>query len=83
MTHLESLPVGRQGILENVFNDFLRFFFEDAEKLFDLNKGFQFLNKELEQLFPAENIEHPKFVDKLVKVFTKEGKDKWILVHIV
>lgn len=71
-----------KGILENVFDDFLRFFFEGAENLFDFNKGFQFLDKELEQLFPAEDIGHPKFVDKLVKVFTKEGKDEWILVHV-
>ncbi|HXL57000.1 MAG TPA: hypothetical protein VN958_12120, partial [Chitinophagaceae bacterium] len=71
-----------KGILENVFDDFLRFFFKDAEKLFNINKGFQFLDKELEQLFPSEDMQHPKFVDKLVKVFTKEGKDEWILVHI-
>lgn len=57
-----------KGILENVFDDFLTFFFEDAEKLFDMSKGFQFLDKELEQLFPAEDMQYPKFVDKLVKV---------------
>ena len=62
--------------------DFLKFFFEDAEKLFDMERGFQFLDKELEQLFPTEEIEAPKFVDKLVKVFTKTGEEDWILVHI-
>lgn len=36
----------------------------------------------MEQLFPAEDMQHSKFVDTLVKVFTKEGKDEWILVHI-
>ena len=60
-----------KGILENVYEDFLRFFFKDADKLFDIEKGFQFLDKELEQLFPADDLESPKFVDKLVKVFTK------------
>ncbi len=49
---------------------------------FDFEKGFQFLDKELEQLFPVEEMEAPKFVDKLVKVFTKTGKEEWILVHI-
>jgi len=62
-----------KGILENVYEDFLRFFFENADKLFDIEKGFQFLDKELEQLFPADKLESPKFVDKLVKVFTKNG----------
>src|ERR1700712_1054605 len=71
-----------KGILENIFDDFLRFFFKDADILFDFEKGFQFLDKELEQLFPFENGEAPKFVDKLVKVFTKAGKEEWILVHI-
>ncbi len=71
-----------KGILENTFDDFLRFVFKDADKLLDLEKGFQFLDKELEQLFPSDDAGHPKFVDKLVKVCTKEGKDEWILVHV-
>lgn len=71
-----------KGILENVYEDFLRFFFENADELFNIEKGFQFLDKELEQLFPTEDIESPKFVDKLVKVFTKRGTEDWILVHI-
>ncbi len=71
-----------KGILENIFDDFLRFFFEDADTIFDFEKGFQFLDKELEQLFPVEESESPKFVDKLVKVFTKAGKEEWMLIHI-
>ncbi|MCF2445489.1 hypothetical protein L0657_16115 [Dyadobacter sp. CY345] len=71
-----------KGILENIFGDFLLFFFNNADEVFDTKKGFQFLDKELEQLFPAEEILAPKFVDKLVKVFTKSGKQEWILLHI-
>lgn len=71
-----------KGILENVFADFLRFFFKDADRLFDLEKGFEFLDKELEQLFPTEEVRSPKFVDKLVKVFSRTGDEKWILVHV-
>ena len=33
------------------------------------------------QLFPAGK-GRQKFVDKLVKVFTKDGQEQWILVHI-
>ena len=71
-----------KGVLENLFDDFLRFFFPDADKLFDMKKRFQFLDKELEQLFPlADNMQSSKFVDKPVKVFTKAGKEEWLLVH--
>ena len=71
-----------KGILESLCEDFINFFFEDSERLFDFGKEVQFLDKELEQLFPMEGGEAPKFVDKLVKVFTKTGKEKWILIHI-
>ena len=86
-THYKEFGMKRndtlwKGILENIFSDFLRFFFKDAEALFDLEKGFEFLDKELEQLFPTEQIKAPKFVDKLVKVYSREGDEKWILVHI-
>lgn len=63
-----------KGILEDLFADFLRFFYTNADERFNINRGFEFLDKELEQLFPQDDPEHPKFVDKLVKVFTKEGK---------
>ncbi len=39
--------------------------------------------KKLEQLFPSTQDEFsPKYVDKLLKVYTKKGKEEWILVHI-
>jgi hypothetical protein len=47
-----------------------------------MKKGFRYLDKELEQLFPVENGNAPKFVDKLVQVYTKQGKEEWILIHI-
>ncbi|TAF95127.1 MAG: hypothetical protein EAZ32_10480 [Cytophagia bacterium] len=67
----------------DIFDDFLRFFITDAEELFDFSRPFEFLDKELEQLFPANPDDFsPKYVDKLVKVFTREGQEKWVLVHI-
>src|SRR6195952_1611159 len=50
--------------------------------LYLILKGFQFLDKELEQLFPTEESDAPKFIDKLVKVFTKGGEEEWMLIHI-
>ncbi|MFD2523996.1 RpnC/YadD family protein [Emticicia soli] len=72
-----------KAIIEDVFDDFLRFFFHQADELFAMEKGFEFLDKELEQLFPPQNDSFaPKYVDKLVKVFMKDGREEWILVHI-
>ncbi|WP_090653314.1 hypothetical protein [Mucilaginibacter sp. OK283] len=72
-----------KGILEDVFDDFLCFLNPDASDIFDFDKGFEFLDKELEQVFPPEKDEYsPKVIDKLVKVFTKSGNEEWILVHI-
>jgi hypothetical protein len=71
-----------KGILEDLFADFLHFFYPNADELFDIDRGFEFLDQECEKLFPVGDPEHPKSVDKLIKVFTREGKEEWILVHI-
>lgn len=72
-----------KGIIEDVFEDFLCFFVPEAEKEFDLSRGFEFLSQELEQLFPPEDDQyHPKTIDKLVRVFRKDGTEASILVHI-
>lgn len=72
-----------KAILEDVFDDFLRFFYPNSDEIFDFEKGFEYLDKELEQLFPPEHDQFmPRYVDKLVKVFTKEGTEEWILIHI-
>jgi hypothetical protein len=72
-----------KSILEDIFDDFLRFFFPNADGLFDLERGFEYLDKELEQLFPPEdNTYAPRYVDKLVKVYCRSGMEAWLLVHI-
>ncbi len=72
-----------KGLIEDLFDDFLRFYFPESVDLFDFNRKFVFLDKELEQLFPQSQDDfNPNYVDKLVKVFTKKGKEEWILIHI-
>lgn len=72
-----------KAILEDIFDDFLRFFIPDADALFDMQRGFVFLDKELEQLFPPEADAYDnRSVDKLVQVYTRQGTEQWILVHI-
>ena len=70
-----------KGVIEDFFEPFLYFFYPQWIHEVDFDKEFEFLDKELDQLFPeTENIR--RYADKLVKVFTKEGEEKWVLVHI-
>jgi hypothetical protein len=72
-----------KGILEDVFDDFLRFMHPEADEIFDFERGITFLDKELEQLFPNEEVDEfsMKIVDKLAKVYTREGNEEWVLIH--
>lgn len=72
-----------KGVLEEVFEDFIRFLYPEADNVFDFTRGITFLDKELEQLYPDENNRYsPKLVDKLAKVYTLDGKEEWILIHV-
>ena len=72
-----------KSILEDIFDDFLKFFFPNAETLFDLEKGFEYLDQELEQLFPPEaDTFTTRYMDKLVKVHCRSGAEAWLLVDI-
>ena len=72
-----------KGMLERVFDDFLRFVFPNADRRFDMKKGFTYLDKEFAELIPhPEEASDTKFVDKLVQVCTRSGKTKYLLVHV-
>ena len=72
-----------KGILEELFDDFLRFLFPNARELFDLGKKFEFMDKELSEIHPeAEEKPDMRFLDKLVKVHRRDGREEWVLVHV-
>jgi hypothetical protein len=72
-----------KGILEEVFDDLLRFVFPNADQTFNIEKGFEFLDKELAELYPEpERKSDTRFVDKLVKVFRRDGNEEWLLLHV-
>jgi hypothetical protein len=72
-----------KGLIEDLADDFLTFFFPNAEEIFDFTRKISFLDKELEQLFPQQQDDFsPKYVDKLLKVYLKSGREEWILVHV-
>lgn len=41
-----------KSAFEEAFPDLLRFCFADADDIFDMGKGFVFLDKELSEIFP-------------------------------
>lgn len=72
-----------KGMLEEVFDDVLRFIFKDADQLFNFKKRFEFLDKELNELYPEPDKQSStRVVDKLVKVFRSNGEEEWMLLHV-
>src|SRR6201999_2023668 len=72
-----------KGIIEEVFDDLLRFIFPKADKWFDLNRKFFFLDKELAELYPEpEKSTDTRIADKLVQVYRKNGQEEWLLIHL-
>ena len=72
-----------KSAFEEAFPDLLRFYFEDADGIFDIGRGFEFLDKELNEFFPdLEKKGGSRVVDMLVKTFLLSGKEEWILIHL-
>src|SRR3979411_2858784 len=72
-----------KGMMEEIFDDLLCFIFPKAHEIIDMDHGFDFLDKELGEMYPEPNkASDTRFVDKLVKVHLLNGQEKWILIHI-
>lgn len=70
-----------KGIIEDLIEDFLHFFFPEYVDQIDFERGFAFLDKELEQLSPqSESIR--RHADKLIKAYLKDGTEQWFLIHV-
>lgn len=70
-----------KAIIEDLFSDFLHWFYQPYVHLIDFERPFEFLDKELQKIYP-ESVERNRAVDKLVKVWLKNGQDSWFLLHI-
>ncbi len=67
--------------LETYFLEFCAFLFPRVHEGVDWSRGYEFLDKELQEIVPdAENGRGA--VDKLVKVWTRDGTEEWILIHV-
>jgi hypothetical protein len=72
-----------KSAFEETFPDLLRFYYKNADGIFDMDRGFEFMDKELRELFPElDKSGGTRFVDMLVKSFLKDGEEEWIFIHI-
>ncbi len=70
-----------KGIIEDLCDDFLLFFFPVLAKEVDFDRPFEFLDSTLEKIYPANDLAN-RYADKLVKVYLKSGQEVWVLIHI-
>lgn len=70
-----------KSIVTEMLPDFISFFIPELYNIIDFTKKFEFLEQELEKIIKKSK-KHRKYTDKLVKVFLKDGKEQWVLIHI-
>jgi len=71
-----------KGAFEEWFVEFLRFIYPNADELFDFTRGLTFMDKELLAIIPErERKKGKRIADLLVKVYLKDGTERWILLH--
>jgi hypothetical protein len=68
-------------MLEAYFQDFMQFFFPKIHEDIDWNRGYDFLDQELQQVVRDAEL-GKRLADKLVKVWKLSGEETWVLVHI-
>jgi hypothetical protein len=67
--------------LDRYFEPCMAFFFPHAHADIDWTRGYEMLDKELQPI--VRQAKHGRrYVDKLVKVWLKDGQEKWLLIHI-
>lgn len=70
-----------KGIIEDLTEDLLHFFFPDFVEYIDFSRGYVFLDKELQKLFPDSESKN-SHADKLIKIWLISGEEYWVLLHI-
>ena len=67
--------------IEHLFESFMKFFFPKASLEIDWSKKYEFLDNEFRKLVEESRLKK-SVVDKLVKVWLKDGSDKRLLIHL-
>lgn len=72
-----------KGLLEEIFSYFIKLMMPNADEVFDFSRDICFRDKELAEVPLSQGFKRGvKVVDKLASVYTREGKEQWILVHV-
>jgi hypothetical protein len=70
-----------KDLLQALFRPFMAFFFPEAEADIDWTHEPEFLDKELQKIIRQAEIGR-RYVDKLVKVWRRNGEATWVLAHV-
>ncbi|MFB2880442.1 cytosolic protein [Floridanema aerugineum] len=70
-----------KDILQGYFEEFILFFFPEAHQEIDWTRPPEFLDKELQQVVRDAELGR-RLVDKLVKIYLKNGSEVWVLLHV-
>ncbi|MCU0427268.1 MAG: hypothetical protein MUF71_16765 [Candidatus Kapabacteria bacterium] len=63
------------------FREFMEFFFAEIATAIDWNAGYEFLDKELQQVVRDAEL-GKRIADKLVSVRLFNGEETWVLIHL-
>ena len=67
--------------LDGYFEPFLALLFPQVHRQIDWSRPYEPLDKEFQQVIPDAEVRR-RYVDKLVKVWTKDGMERWVLIHV-
>jgi len=70
-----------QEALEVYFEPFVAYFCPASQAEIDWSRGYVPLDKELQQIAPQSEA-GARTVDKLMKVWRRDGQEEWVLVHV-
>jgi len=64
--------------IKSYFKEFMEFFFPKIAQDIAFEKGYEFLDKELEKIVQDAEV-GKRFADMLVKVYLRNGDETWLL----
>lgn len=70
-----------KAALEKYFKEFLELLFPAIHNQVDWNKGYEFLDGELEKV-SVDAKTGRRYTDRLVKVYYQDGTEEWLLIHV-
>lgn len=70
-----------KDVIERYFEDFIQIFLPQAHGEIEWSWGFEFLDKELQQVVRDASLGR-RLADKLVKVWRTGGEEAWVLIHV-